>query len=224
MIFLHDGSISAKSADNAPLMQGWGAIIWAKDDAIVAAPTGYNTNEVIGLADLIRAEYSIDDSRVYLTGQSAGCIAAYALNAANPDYFTATMYVSGQASGDIPTYDEISEEYAGQKWIFICSAGDTQAYPGIQVIMQKLDDQGAAYELTQFSAALDIAEQNKLVDELLSKGCDRNIVIFDEGTVPWYNLPLVFADATPTNPEHMYAFDAGYKLDSAREWLLNQTE
>lgn len=228
VLFLHDGSINEKSAVTAPMMQGVGATIWSNglsgEDIIVVAPTAYNQDQIIDFMDYIKSEYSIDDKRVYLTGQSQGCIAAYAINADNPDYFTATMYVSGQASSEIPTYEEISDEYADQKWIFVCSEGDTQAYPGIQVIMQKLDDQGADYEITQFSAADSLDVQNANVDELLDKGSDRNIVIFDEGTVQWYNLPMTFADETPTNPEHMYAFDAAYRLESARKWLLSQSK
>lgn len=225
VLFIHDGSVTGRRIE-APLMQGWGAIIWTTDEnqadqeCIVVAPVfpesdSGNPTAAVNLMDYLKTKYSFDEDRLYLTGQSFGCIMSFDINTQYPDYFTATLYVSGQWDG---VAKEDQTVIAGQKFLYTAAEGDEEAYPGMAAVKAMLTSENTTYGETKFSAALDHSQQNSAVDTMLAEGRNCNFVTFDKGTVTIYGTPK--GDAYN---EHMYGFDAGYKLDSARSWLLAQT-
>jgi len=59
------------------------------------------TEDLMGLLEHAKAEYSIDDARVYITGISMGGYGTWAMLAAYPDYFAAAVPVCG--AGDPQT-------------------------------------------------------------------------------------------------------------------------
>lgn len=226
VFFIHDGSVIGRRIE-APLMQGWGAIIWTskenqkKNECIVVAPVFPTTDEnnaetAVDLMEYLKTKYSFDENRLYLTGQSFGCITSFDINVRFPDYFTATFYVSGQ-------WDHVSEEdrvkIASQKFIYSAAQGDEEAIPGMEAVKTMLEKQSVAFGETQFSASVSVEEQSAAVREMTIKGNNINLIVFDKDTVPIYGTPKGEAYNA-----HMYAFDAGYKLDAAREWLFSQTK
>ena len=89
----------------------------------------------------------------------------------------------------------------------------------MEAVKTMLEKQSVAFGETQFSASVSVEEQSAAVREMTIKGNNINLIVFDKDTVPIYGTPKGEAYNA-----HMYAFDAGYKLDAAREWLFSQTK
>ncbi|MCD8022866.1 MAG: hypothetical protein LUF30_07825, partial [Lachnospiraceae bacterium] len=109
VLFMPDAS--ADSSDPVKtLTQGLGAVIWAEEEnqtenpCIVLAPQYKNDTDSVentmGLLAQIVETYSVDESRIYLAGQSAGTIRAITLMIENPDTFAAALLVTGLADDD----------------------------------------------------------------------------------------------------------------------------
>ena len=111
LVFLHDASCAGQE-DTYTLRQGLGAVVWAtpkeqaKHPCIVVAPQFdevvvdddyHQTNAAESTADLIRellARYPVDTARVYITGQSMGCMMTYLLMSKYPSLFAAGYLVA----------------------------------------------------------------------------------------------------------------------------------
>ena len=228
VLFMADGSTTGRGA-LAPLMQGYGGIIWATDEsqaehpAFVLVPsfvgpenvvndqweTSYEVNMVLRLLDKITAEYSVDKSRLYTTGQSMGGMMSFYFNATNPDLFAASLFVGSQ--WDI----NVLSPLAKATFFYVVSAGDKKASGGMKELGELFDKEKVDYGTTQFSARLSDEEKDSLVEKLISEGHKRNFVKFDAGTV------IPEGTSNPSG-EHMYSFDYAYKLKSVRNWLMSQ--
>ncbi|QQO08750.1 alpha/beta hydrolase-fold protein [Breznakiella homolactica] len=234
VIFLHDASCVGKRVE-APLMQGYGAIIWAAEEsqsqnpAFVLAPAYAGPDPVtnddwqvspeldmtLRLLDSIVTQYRIDKNRMYITGQSMGCMMSFYINANHPDLFAAAMYVGGQWD------TAVLRPLADTKFFYIVSEADPKASAGMDALEAMLEKSGAAFGETQFSARLPGEEQEQYVRGLIRRGENINFIRFDKGTV----LPERFASDKPEAfVEHMYSFDHAYKLKAARDWLFQQTK
>ena len=163
VLFIHDASVVGDDV-TATLTQGFGAIVWAtdewqaKNECFVLAPqfsetianddyvlseSGY---EIINLLNEILDEYSIDENRLYITGQSMGCMTAIELNITYPDLFAASFYVAGQWD------TERMRELADDKMFFIVSEGDTKASPGMDSFIEILEEENAEYAFATWNA------------------------------------------------------------------------
>jgi TPR repeat protein/predicted esterase len=233
VLFMPDATVLSKRAE-APMMQGYGAIIWAtpesqaKNKAFVVAPVFERLPQQEGqtvhgpmamrLLEDLMTRYSIDSDRLYTTGQSYGCMASFYLNAAYPDFFTASMYVSGQWDVDV------LGPLANQKFFYITSEADPRAPLGMKALGDMLTGRGVTYGAVQFAANLPGAQQDEYVNDLLSKGYAINFVQFEQGTVA---PPAVYQKEPPdryAGIEHMHAFDRAYLLESVRDWLFMQNK
>ena len=228
VMFIADASTAGKGT-KAPLMQGWGGIIWATDDnqaknpAFVLVPAydtkavndDWTTSEQVKVtANLVRdviANYPIDNKRIYTTGQSMGGMISFYLNATEPDLFTASMFVGSQ--WDINVLQPLTKA----KFIYTVSAADPKASVGMKQVIDLMDKNGVAIAETEFSALLPQDKQNQQVAQMLGQGKSANFIRFTPSTV-------VPAGVTHKGGEHMYSFDYAYKLDTAREWLLSQSK
>lgn len=120
VFFVPDASADT-SIENATLTQGKGAIVWASPEEqtkhsaiVVAVQYPYSVVKEFGpltddsntwtkgltavdnlLHNLIQ-NYAIDESRIYGTGQSQGCMTNIALSDKHPDLFAAQFLVAGQ--------------------------------------------------------------------------------------------------------------------------------
>lgn len=226
--FIADASIVGKKTD-APLKQGYGAIIWATDASqsenpcFVFAPSfsgpdwavndkWETSNEVdvaFRLLNTIISNYSIDKNRIYTTGQSMGGMISFYLNATHPDLFAASIFVGSQ--WDISVLQPLTKKH----FFYIVSAGDEKASNGMQQVGDMLKQNGVAFGSTEFAATLPQTEQEKQIEDLISQGYDINFVRFTKGTV----IPQ---NSTERASEHMYSFDYAYKLKGVRDWLFQQ--
>lgn len=230
VLFMADGSTTGKGV-KAPLMQGYGGIIWAKDEnqaknpcfVLVPAYTGPENvvnddwevsdevNMTLRLLENVVAEYSIDKNRLYTTGQSMGGMISFYLNANHPDLFAASLYVGSQ--WDV----NVLEPLANMKFFYIISAADPKASIGMKELGDMLKRKGVLFGITEFSAKLPDSEQDNYIQDLLDEGYNINFVQFTKGTV----TP---EGAQGGGAEHMYSFDYAYKLEAVRDWLFKQNK
>ena len=230
VLFMADASTTGKGVES-PLKQGYGAIIWATDKAQAKHPSfvlvpafagpenvtndDWEVSDELGIAlrllKSVVSQYSIDQDRLYTTGQSMGGMISFYLNANYPDLFAASLFVGSQ--WDV----NVLAPLAKQKFFYIVSAGDPKASKGMQELGDLLQDKGVTFGAAEFSARLSENEQDKYVQELISKGHDINFVQFTKGTV-------VPDGVQGRGAEHMYSFDYAYQLESVRDWLFQQTK
>lgn len=231
VLFMADASTTGKGV-KAPLMQGYGGIIWATEESqsrhpsFVLVPSfkgpenatndNWQVSEEVGIAlrllKNIVATYSIDQKRIYTTGQSMGGMISFYLNANEPDLFAASMYVGSQWD------TQVLAPLADDRFLYVVSAADPKASVGMQELGAMLSSRGVRYGEAEFAANLPLSEQNRLTQDLLDQGLPINFIRFTPGTV----APVEYQ----TNPkafEHMYSFDHAYLLEPARDWLFKQS-
>lgn len=207
------------------LTQGNGAIVWAtaeeqaKHECIVLSPQYTNTlidsigalttddNEwsdgltlVSNLLHYVIEEYSVDESRIYGTGQSQGCMTNIAISDKYPDLFAAQLLVAGQWN---------VEEMAAMKdknlWIVVCE-GDNKAYPGMNAATELWESLGSAVARSDmWDSTLPAEELNELVKQMEEQGCKINYTVFENGS-------------------HTYTWTVAYNIEGLRDWLFAQTK
>ena len=227
--FIADASTVGKGV-KAPLMQGYGGIIWATDESQSKNPSFVlvpsfegpdwavndkweTSNEVVTAFHLLNdvvSKYNIDTDRLYTTGQSMGGMISFYLNATYPDLFAASIFVGSQWN------IEVLQPLVKDKFFYIVSAGDDKASKGMEEVGNLLTKNNVKYGFTEFSAQLPLSEQNQKVDSLIKEGHNINFVAFTTGSV----LPK--ETSSKGGAEHMYSFDYAYKLKSVRDWLFKQ--
>ena len=214
VFFIADGSSAGKDPAFS-LTQGYGALVWP-DDCIVIVPAypvmilddhdGFVITDYVPLTErFVRwavENYGIDDERVYVTGQSMGCMTWLILSAQNPELFTACLFVSGQ--WDISALRGLT----AQKFIYAASLGDDKASKGQQEVIDMFTAEGIPFAWYRNINAKD-------PDITIPVGQPQSFITFKAGTT----LP----DGTEGRySEHMTSFDYVYKSAAVREWLLAQ--
>lgn len=201
----------------------YGAAVWASDEdqekhpsfVLVPAYTGTVTDDnwnassqldaTVSLINHLVQEYSIDESRLYTTGQSMGCMSSLYLNSTYPDLFAASLYVSGQ--WDISVLSVLEN----QKFFYITAGGDEKASGGQDEVMAMFDQDGVPYSYGSWDAQEDNDTQNSNVVALTAEGLDANMIRFEAGTV-----------LNGSGMEHMASFNYAYKLAAVRDWIFEQ--
>ena len=204
----------------------YGAAIWASDEeqekhpsfVLVPAYTGtvtddnWNASEQLdATVNLIRSltgEYSIDENRLYTTGQSMGCMSSLYLNSRYPDLFAASIYVSGQ--WDISVLDVLEE----QTFFYITAGGDEKASGGQDEVMAMFDDDQVSYSFETWNAQDDQDVQNENTESMIAEGNAANMIRFETGSVLNGGGGM----------EHMASFNYAYKLSAVRDWLFEQSK
>lgn len=102
VLFLPDAGVTTTDP-RVNLRQGLGAVAWADGSRFVltVAGTCADVATCLDLIDDLKSQgYAIDDSHLYGTGESAGCMALIAYSADHPDgnRFAALMLVAGQGN------------------------------------------------------------------------------------------------------------------------------
>ncbi len=238
VLFMADASTTGKGV-KAPLMQGYGGIVWATEESqaqnpsfvLVPSFTGPDTpptkgplavvnddwevTDEVGVAlrllGTVAAQYNVDKGRIYTTGQSMGGMLSFYFNANCPDLFAASIFVGSQ--WDIKTLEPLRQ----MSFFYIVSAGDAKASVGMREVGEMLKSKGTDFGQIEFSARLPSDEQDQRVRDLLKEGHKINLVQFTKGTV---------VPPSVTNPgaEHMYSFDYAYQLAPVREWMFRQSK
>lgn len=226
IMFIPDSTGAGKSAAEI-VQQYYGATVWVTDEeqakhasfVLVPAFTGTVTTDsweadpqidaTVKLIGQLAGEYSIDEDRLYTTGQSMGCMSSLYLNSQYPDLFAASLYVSGQ--WDISVLSGMES----QKFFYVTAGGDEKASGGQDEVMAMFDKDGVAYSYGTWSAQDSAEAQDTAVETLLQEGLDANMIRFETGTV---------FKAGQTGMEHMASFNYAYKLTAVRDWLFAQSK
>lgn len=226
IMFIPDSTGAGKSAAEI-VQQYYGATVWVTNEeqakhasfVLVPAFTGTVTTDsweadpqidaTVKLIEQLEGEYSIDENRLYTTGQSMGCMSSLYLNSVYPDLFAASLYVSGQ--WDISVLSGMES----QKFFYVTAGGDEKASGGQDEVMAMFDGDGVAYSYGTWSAQDSAEAQDTAVEALLSEGLDANMIRFETGTV--------FKEGQ-SGMEHMASFNYAYKLTAVRDWLFEQSK
>ncbi|MFE0801390.1 alpha/beta hydrolase-fold protein [Streptomyces sp. NPDC058812] len=232
VLYIADSSLVGQDV-TAPLSQ-YGALIWAGADeqakraSFVLVPEfpsviiddhgSYTTTDYVEmttrLLGSVTGEYSIDDKRIYGTGQSMGCMTVMYLTAKHPDLFAAELFVSGQ--WDVSELGNLAEE----KFFYIAAGGDENASGGQADVKNLLKEAGVSYQSATWDATWTAAQYATAAKKLFAAGDDINFATFKTGTV------LEASDSTSSgsamNSEHMASFEPAYKITALRDWLFEQ--
>lgn len=224
LMYIPDSTGSGKTAREL-VEQYYGATVWvteedqAKHSSFVLVPAFSETvvddkwnvsdqvEAAVHLIAQLQKDYSIDDKRIYTTGQSMGCMTSLYLNSKYPDLFAASLFVSGQ--WDV----SVLQPLEGKSFFYITAGGDEKASGGQDEVMAMLDADGVAYTYDNWNAQNELDEQNAAVEALLSQNLPINMIRFDAGTV--------LGDGG--GMEHMASFNYAYRLSAVRDWLFEQT-
>lgn len=227
VMFIADASTAGKGVQ-APLMQGYGGIIWATDEsqarnpAFVLVPAydtkavndDWTTSEQVAITpNLVREiahKYPIDNKRIYATGQSMGGMISFYLNSIEPDLFAASMFVGSQWNIDV------LQPLTRSKFIYIVSAADPKASVGMNEVIDLMQKNNVPIAEAEFSARLAQNTQNQRVSQMLAENKSANFIRFSPNTV-------VPEGVAHRGGEHMYSFDYAYLLEPARAWLFKQS-
>ena len=231
VMFIADAS--ANSDDPfLPLVQGIGAVIWAtpeeqaKHPAFVLAPqiphgvhlmsdnfTALPELETIkDLLDDVVCRYSIDKNRIYTTGQSQGCMASCELNVRYPDYFAASLLVSGQWN------PESMAAKLTKKHLFIAlSEGGPREFPGMNAVTAALEAAGAKVARATLNARKSKEELNADLKKLIATSANILYAIYDAKTA----LPEDGKEY-PQMAHHMRGWEITYGIEAVRDWLFSQ--
>lgn len=212
VIFLHDASCSGQE-DTYTLRQGLGAVIWAtpeeqaKHPCFVVAPQfdevvvddNYDkTSSVETTAGLMREmieNYPVDTSRVYVTGQSMGCMMSYLLMSTTPSLFTAGYLVAGhwRASDLVPM---------SRKPLWLVSSAGKSKSGAESAIAEWQKNGGVAFSAEWPLTATD-EERRAATADLLAKG----------GNIHYSHL---------TSGSHFDTWRVAYSFSAVRDWLFEQ--
>lgn len=225
VMFIGDASTSKKDV-SVPLTQGYGGIIWAsekeqaKNPCFVLVPqyktktvdddynTTYEVDETIRLLKSLMKQYSIDEDRVYKTGQSMGGMMSLYYGINYPELFAASIYVGCQ-------WDATKmKEFVNQRFFYIVGEGDMKASKGRNELTEVLKSLNAEISEGNWDAKAPQSLQEANVQKFLSEENNINYITFDRGTV----LP-----EDGGGNEHMSSFDYAYKLEGVRDWLFKQS-
>lgn len=212
VIFLHDASCSGQE-DTYTLRQGLGAVVWAspeeqaKHPSFVLAPQydevvvddNYNkTASVTTTADLINdviARYPIDTTRIYITGQSMGCMMTYLLMSTYPSLFTAGYLVAGHWRAS-----DLAPMAKKPLWL-VSSAGKSKT--GAEEAIAEWQRNGGMAESAEWQLVASPSERDAETAALLQKG----------GNIHYSHL---------TTGSHFDTWRVAYSFEAVRDWLFNQ--
>jgi predicted peptidase len=212
VIFLHDASCAGQE-DTYTLRQGLGAVVWAtpeeqaKHPCIVVAPQYdevvvdddyHQTSAVESTADLIRdilAQYPVDTARVYITGQSMGCMMTYLLMSKYPALFAAGYLVAGHWRAS-----DLAPMSKKPLWL-VSSAGKSKE--GAEEAIAEWQQYGGVAATAEWPLTATDEERDAETEALLSQG----------GNIHYSHL---------TSGSHFDTWRVAYGFRAIRDWLFRQ--
>jgi len=229
VVFIPDASANGPDPLLA-LAQGIGGTIWATPEwqtehpcfvlAVQVPNSVHLTNnehtcspelEIIKeLIDKQLAENAVDLSRIYATGQSQGCMAFCELNLRYPEYFAASMLLSGH--WDVEKMTTLTKK----PFVFGLSEGGLKEYPCFNAITDGLEDNGVKVTRVRLSFRDGWEVNEKKVSDAQ---CGEQVlyIIFDKDTAFPDNGKEI-----PMIAHHSRGWELCYQLKAAREWIFRQ--
>ena len=229
VLFIHDAGACADETI-APLAQGIGAVIWtseeeqnkhkcfvlapcyptvcANDEFEVTPEAGYTVDLVKEMAK----KYSIDENRIYGTGQSMGCMMLCEINIRYPELFGGCLLVAGQWN---PKTMGVCKDK--NFWIIV-SQGDQKAFPIMGACMESVEKAGGKVTRGAFNAK---TSDEALRVEIEKLDEDRNNMHFT-----WFEgesiIPYGITESHP-GMHHVMTWERAYYITALRDWLFRQS-
>ena len=230
VLFMHDKGVLSEDTKTA-LLQGNGATSFAtpeeqaRHEAFVLAPqysrqvvddNGDITSDLDATVNLIRdyliSKYSIDEKKLYATGQSMGGMMAIVMNYKYPELFAASYLVACQWNPK-----EVSTMAKNNLWITV-STGDAKAYPGMNSITSELIKRGAAVAKDTWRADYTDAQFLEGARKVIAQKSNIKYTTLEKGTNPY--LPK---DANP-GLEHSGTWKVAYSIPGIKDWMFLQSK
>ena len=214
VLFMHDaGTVSPEI--KSTLVQGQGAISWASPEwqaehpCFVLAPQydtiivndkyqyGPELDRTIHLLNYLSEKYSIDQKRIYNTGQSMGGMTSIAMDVKYPDFFAASYLVGCKWDASV------TAPLAKQNVWAVAAEGDPGARPSMDAIFSGFEAAGANVVRDSWDA------------ELLSPSDvhERINAMIKDDVHLYYTLYL--------GGNHRYTWQYAYKMWPAMEWVFS---
>ncbi len=226
VVFIPDAGVNGPEVCT-PLIQGNGAMSFASPEAQRKHPCFVLAFQYNGASPLTTDEftvqeadferiyqaileicrrYPIDSARVYLTGQSQGCMASSELLVRHPERFASALLVAGQWNPE--TMGKVLHDHS--LWIVV-SESDLKAWPGMTAVADALDANGGHVGRYRWKAHIPAQEQAANVAAALEDGCvNRFTVLLDN-------------DPAQEPLGHMGTWPVAYDIPALRDWLFTQT-
>jgi poly(3-hydroxybutyrate) depolymerase len=142
------GEASADPGANAVAAQGFGGVNGSVTPALVRAE--WSEQDVMHVFDLVKAEYPIDSSRVFLFGYSAGGQGAHYLGPKFADYWAGIAIGGSNATaGDSYPYDRLKNIPV----MIFCGTNDTANLSRSRAMAAALQQQAVRAELKEYEGA-----------------------------------------------------------------------
>ncbi len=230
VLFMHDKGVLSEDTKTA-LFQGNGATSFAapeeqaRHEAFVLAPqysrqvvddNGDITSDLDATVNLIRdyliSKYSINEKKLYATGQSMGGMMAIVMNYKYPELFAASYLVACQWNPK-----EVSTMAKNNLWITV-STGDAKAYPGMNAITSELIKRGATVAKDNWRADYTDAQFLEGARKVIAQKSNIKYTTLEKGTNPY--LPK---DANP-GLEHSGTWKVAYNIPGIKDWMFLQSK
>ena len=230
VLFMHDAGVLSEDTKTT-LLQGNGAISFAtpeeqeRHEAFVLAPqysrkvvddNGDITSDLDATVNLIKdyliSKYSIDEKKLYATGQSMGGMMAIVMNYKYPELFAASYLVACQWDPK-----EVSTMARNNLWITV-STGDAKAYPGMNAITSELIKRGAIVAKDSWRADYTDAQFLEGARKVIAQKSNIKYTTLEKDTNPY--LPK---DANP-GLEHSGTWKVAYSIPGIKDWMFLQSK
>ena len=230
VLFMHDAGVLSEDTKTT-LLQGNGAISFAtpeeqeRHEAFVLAPqysrkvvddNGDITSDLDATVNLIKdyliSKYSIDEKKLYATGQSMGGMMAIVMNYKYPELFAASYLVACQWDPK-----EVSTMARNNLWITV-STGDAKAYPGMNAITSELIKRGATVAKDSWRADYTDAQFLEGARKVIAQKSNIKYTTLEKDTNPY--LPK---DANP-GLEHSGTWKVAYSIPGIKDWMFLQSK
>ena len=230
VLFMHDAGVLSEDTKTT-LLQGNGAISFAtpeeqeRHEAFVLAPqysrkvvddNGDITSDLDATVNLIKdyliSKYSIDEKKLYATGQSMGGMMAIVMNFKYPDLFAASYLVACQWNEK-----EVTPMAKNNLWIMV-STGDEKAYPGMNTITSELIKRGATVARDTWKADYTNEQFLEGARKVIAQKSNIKYTTLEKGTNPYLSK-----DAN-SGSEHSGTWKIAYSISGIKDWIFSQAK
>ena len=214
MLFIHDAGV-ASSPVKTPLIQGRGAVTWAEPQwqaehpCIVVAPEypyvtvddnwnySHHLDATVALLKELMQKYAVNEHRIYVTGQSMGCMSSMVLMLKEPRLFAGALLVAGKWEPDVLA--PLAEQ---NLWIISCE-GDASS--------TKLQNKAVNFWRSNGATVSEATWDMKAAPADLSAEAKAMV----SPAVHLYYTHL-------TGGSHRATWFVAYDIDGVKEWLFSQ--
>lgn len=174
-------------------------------------PKSEYVNITIALIQDIQEKYQIDKNRIYGTGQSMGAMVLLYLLSNHQDLYAAGLIVDGHWN--------ISELHGliNATFTYFAAEGDPNPFNGQNELKAFFDENNVTYSnMSNVNAQEKVDILNQEAEKMYKKGNKRNFITYANGTV--------LTPGCGNIGEHMASFKYGYRIESVRDWLFDQSK